>query len=434
MRSVDFKTLVKQNPILNSIDLNLCVNCKGTQLACGLSLCPLIKALDLYPDQETKIESIQTDGSIFGPTPQIFVGSGGYPKVLTGPMTSLRPDMELSKLASNPAQWTSLDFKEIIDLRFNLLRGKKRTYIQPQFNKVSQSTQDKLIELSLSQQPVEVEGRFSKLDSFNYTISPETQPMGPSGFLSQFELTSNAKIPKRVDAILSDELQSKEQIFTLHQEKFDIYYLQGIFSSGATGLQQNARIVPTRWSITAVDDMVGKELIPKFKGLPSISKIEMRTGSLLGNNYTAIFLPGDLKFENIEAWFPGNIFSLKASKPNISINRDGYKKNEYYKGRSSYASQVGGYYASRLAVLEHLFKRKRQARVLVIREITPDYLIPVGVWQVREGMNLTMNSEPVYFDTILELQNYLQPILQLHPLEYFNLSFAFTQSQLSDFF
>jgi hypothetical protein len=60
---------------------------------------------------------------------------------------------------------------------------------------------------------------------------------------------------------------------------------------------------------------------------------------------------------------------------------------ENYYGRKEYARETaGGYYASRLAVLERLEKMKKQASVLVIREITKDYYLPVGVWQVRENV------------------------------------------------
>jgi hypothetical protein len=39
-----------------------------------------------------------------------------------------------------------------------------------------------------------------------------------------------------------------------------------------------------------------------------------------------------------------------------------------------------------LGVLEYLNKKKIQAGVVILREIRPEYAIPVGVWQVREGV------------------------------------------------
>jgi len=61
--------------------------------------------------------------------------------------------------------------------------------------------------------------------------------------------------------------------------------------------------------------------------------------------------------------------------------------NEGYEGRTGYVEETAGaYYASRLGVLEHLQERDRQAKCLVLREVTDDYWAPVGVWQVREGV------------------------------------------------
>jgi hypothetical protein len=74
---------------------------------------------------------------------------------------------------------------------------------------------------------------------------------------------------------------------------------------------------------------------------------------------------------------------------------------EPYSGRTKYASEVaGGYYAGRLGVLEHLERMKRQAAALIVREITPDYWCPVGVWQVREGIRAAMNTTPARFDSL----------------------------------
>ena len=39
-------------------------------------------------------------------------------------------------------------------------------------------------------------------------------------------------------------------------------------------------------------------------------------------------------------------------------------------------------------------KNKIQAGVLIFREIRPEYAIPVGVWQVREGIREAMKQQP----------------------------------------
>ena len=55
------------------------------------------------------------------------------------------------------------------------------------------------------------------------------------------------------------------------------------------------------------------------------------------------------------------------------------------KGRTEYAEETAGaYYAARLGALEYLNDIKRNAKVLIVRDVTPDYWAPLGVWVIRE--------------------------------------------------
>ena len=77
---------------------------------------------------------------------------------------------------------------------------------------------------------------------------------------------------------------------------------------------------------------------------------------------------------------------------------------------------VGGFYATRLAVLELLQKQKRQASVSVIRIITEEYTAPLGVWVVREAVRKTLATKPIPFpDTesmIAHVQKYFHKEFQ----------------------
>ena len=46
---------------------------------------------------------------------------------------------------------------------------------------------------------------------------------------------------------------------------FDENYLSRILSAGTLGVKTQRKLVPTRWSITATDDTIGKELISQVK-------------------------------------------------------------------------------------------------------------------------------------------------------------------------
>ena len=69
-------------------------------------------------------------------------------------------------------------------------------------------------------------------------------------------------------------------------------------------------------------------------------------------------------------------------------------------GIDHYPSIAGAYFAAKLGVTEYLSKKKRQAGVLVLREIRPEYAVPVGVWQVREAIRAAMSKIPTMVDTI----------------------------------
>ena len=66
---------------------------------------------------------------------------------------------------------------------------------------------------------------------------------------------------------------------------------------------------------------------------------------------------------------------------------------------------AGAYHASKLAVAEHLYERKMQAGSIVLREIRPEYSIPVGVWQVREGVRSALTCRPVVSESLHDSLN-----------------------------
>ena len=83
----------------------------------------------------------------------------------------------------------------------------------------------------------------------------------------------------------------------------------------------------------------------------------------------------------IEAWYANGILGFGSD-------------NEDARGINHSPRIAGAYFAAKLAVSEYLLKNKIQAGVLIFREIRPEYAIPVGVWQVREGIREAMKQQP----------------------------------------
>jgi len=61
-----------------------------------------------------------------------------------------------------------------------------------------------------------------------------------------------------------------------------------------------------------------------------------------------------------------------------------------------YPSITGLYFAARLGVAEDLLKRRHTA--LMLREIRPEYVMPLGVWQVRERIRKAFDGLSCQFD------------------------------------
>src|SRR5215218_11442431 len=66
-----------------------------------------------------------------------------------------------------------------------------------------------------------------------------------------------------------------------------------------------------------------------------------------------------------------------------------------YSGLDHYPRIAGAYFAAKLAMLEYLTDKRRKCSVLVFREIRPEYLVPLGVWQIREGIRDALRTKKV---------------------------------------
>ena len=154
------------------------------------------------------------------------------------------------------------------------------------------------------------------------------------------------------------------------------------------GLQKNRRLVPTRWSISATDDIISVNLIKSLVFHPQIDYYEVYKYSHLGNYYSVILIPDDTwSFEMKEVWFDKN--------GNLGMGMD----FEDARGLDHYPSIAGAYFAARLGIAEYLSKRRRKAAAFALREIHSDYVMPVGVWQIREGIREALKKEKKQFES-----------------------------------
>lgn len=396
---------------------DLCLKCKGGRLLCGHDHCPILRKVQVQKPHEGKL-----DKDLFGPAPSIFVGWKGYPEVFAGPMTSI--DFERPALLDDPANWYGLGFDDIILMRSQLVRSK-----QTQGVKWRNRYVDNLREIALAKRPTDIESHFKKKPNYSISFSPISQPMGPSAILESMRLTENPKIPKKVDYVVSDDLKSVDQTTKLFDSGYDVYYLTNVLSSGVLGLEKNQKMVPTRWSITAIDDILGKELMKKVREYPTINEYQVFTNQYLENHFEILLIPGPWEFEQFEAWAPQTLWTMSNDKPTI------IQEHETFEGRTKYAiNEGGGYYAGRFAAAEAMEKMKRQARIVIFREIFDTYVMPVGVWEVRENVRKAFLNKPGKFATLEQALSDINTRLRIDIKNYITKSELLRQKKITDWF
>ena len=394
---------------------NLCISCKGGRNLCGNYPCPLLAKFKVEPKINQSI-----DKDFFGPATSVFVGHNGYPTVNIGPLAAI----ELKDDIENPSAWYGKDYNEIIELRSLLLRSKVSHHIKSKDNFIMENR-----ELALAKRPTDVEMNFIKRPVYKVSFSDIHQPMGPTAQLEKMKLTENPHISRNVEYIVTDDLKAADASLKLYNENLDVYKITTILSSGALGFEKNQKLVPTRWSITAVDDIITKNLLQDIRKYPSVNDFQVYSGQFLDNHFEILLMPGNWEYEGFEAWSPQSVWAQGAKQASV------VEEYEPFEGRKSYADkQGGGYYAARIAVVEHLHKIKRQARVVVFREIYEGYNIPLGVWVVRENARKAMLNQTGKFASMDADLNFIKSRLK-YPLEnYKQQSILLRQKRLVDWF
>jgi hypothetical protein len=349
-----------------------------------------------------------------GPSPGIFVGSENYPTVNVGPLGMI------DLVNDNPADWLGMDYREIIAIRGSVLRSGR-----PEHVKSKQKIIDNVQELSIASRPTDIEMIFQKKPLFSINFDRYVQPMGPFAKLELLRLQENPHVDIHVEKTVNDELKAAQAAGLLYQHGIDVYKITTILSSGILGFDK--RLVPTRWSITATDDILAKGMMKEIRSFKSVNDFLVFESRKLDNHFTILMMPGAWEFENFEAWAKGSSWS-KGMACNLEY------EYEPFTGRTKYAmGEGGGYYASRLGIAEYLHRIRRQARVIVFREISEGYNIPLGVWQVRENVRNATSAEPKRFATKKEALDYVSGRIR-YPLQmYLQNSKILSQRRLNDF-
>jgi len=334
--------------------------------------------------------SIQSDHLVGSTPPAAFVGRMGYPKLYAGPM--IPPYDGDTSLLDAPEFWYGKTIEQIITMRYSLVRGKARVHVGDAHK--GSGLINSLQELALAAEPVRCEAFFTRMPSKTILLYEDAQPYGPSAPLRSFK-TGNGRTNHRLERAYYDhDLRAADAMMELYTCGETVTRIQRCLSLGMFGSLKARRLVPTRWSITAVDSTISQRLISELKAFETIDDFRVYHSEHLDNRYVAILTPEPWKFEWVEAWFPGTAWNPDGQGPAIMGDW------ETFEGRTTYAQVGGCYYSARLAAAEALARERKQAGAIALREIHPGYILPVGVWNVRESIRALFRSEPSKFTSL----------------------------------
>ncbi|MDR2846378.1 MAG: Nre family DNA repair protein [Candidatus Methanoplasma sp.] len=379
----DEMTEINQSPVKSG----LCSICKGSRRLCGKDRCPLM--IKFYSQQKTMPLMDAKDLAGCSP-PAVFVGRYGYPKVDIGPL--LPPEFGDTSIMDTPERWVGKSIDEIVDMRFRLVRGKFR--IDATNFKAGGRIVNNIQELALTERPLEVEANFRQKPRGRVVLDDEVQPFGPSARMDAMKI-GNGKFERNLEKNFYDiDLNATGAVVNAYKNGTLISEIQKAFAVGTMGVDKRRRFVPTRWSITAVDDIIGKDLLKTTKFNETIDEYRVYQWEQLDNRWCIIMMPCTWRYELIEAWYPNTTWNPLGKTVDIISDC------EFYEGRSEYAHIGGCYYAAWLAVNELLIKERKTAGVVICREAHPGYVMPVGVWNVRENVRAALTTPPHKYESL----------------------------------
>jgi len=370
---------------MSSKAASLCLLCRGAKGLCGKPVCPVLalwRAVEaVKPPSDLVLEGASP--------PSVFVGRVGYPRVRLAPAAP--PETGDTSLYDMPERWLELGIGNVLEMRLNLVRGVAEVDVRKPWGL------EELQLLAISSKPVDVELKFAKPPKPSVKLDIFAPPMGPAAPAERVEVLGNPKPLRPLEKAFYDtDLKAVEAVVYLYESGVPVSAIQRALSVGALGTGRLRRLVPTRWSITAVDDTLSRRLIEEVKGLKLLDHYLFFERKYADNTFVAVIAPGAWSYEWIEAWFPHTAWNPGAT---VEVEGDW----EGFRGRTSYASLGGCYYAARLATAEYMVKEGFQGTAILIREIYEGFFLPIGVWFVRENARALFRSKPERYDSLQEV-------------------------------
>lgn len=358
-----------------------CVVCKGRRCKeyFGTDFCPLKAKLRAYVQNKEAAQRIKQEFTSRITSP--FIGRNNYPNISAGLVNPLSSSTDLY---DSPKKWAEnkIPMEQVISMRMNVLNINDNSNVKLLSN---ENNVQILQHVALARNPANIDVSLKDKPKFFFNVQPGVAPFGGRAIYKKIGEAENIRLEKHAaKAYYDTDLKANEAVLYLAKKSLDEHKITGMLSTGTLGVKERRKLVPTRWSITATDDMLSKDLIEKVRHYDTYDYNLLFRGSYFGNTYYVMVLKRPFSYELFERYMPTN-----------SVEHD----VEYNRGRTKYAQETaGGYYAARLAIVEELERRKINGAAIAIRLIGKEYSVPLGVWVVRQAAREAMKSEPLEFE------------------------------------
>lgn len=341
-----------------------------------------------------------------GSSPAPFIGRFGYPQVNIG-ILSPQISGDTSHYDS-PKAWNQQNtpIGNIASLRYGLVNSKTQWKVKDAFKK--SRFLEICQEIGMASKPVELEVNLKDLPKLNLKPEKEIIPFGPQAEMQKAQITANPTIDSRVERVVSDvDLKAAEAVISLYKKGFEENFLTKLISVGNLGVGKNRKLVPTRFSITAVDSIIGNDLSKKIKDC-DVGEYCAFFGGAWGNYYLLLFFSEIWSYELFETYLE--------HKVNPWSKEGNFYSTDYepYGGRKTYADEcAGGFYSVRTTILEKMNQLKHQHSCLALRFITKEYNVPLGVWVTREASRKALENKAISFASKELMLQYAKSLIRI---------------------
>src|SRR6056297_4275180 len=244
--------------------------------------------LDRLDGVDDQFADVANDGEFGSVSPSIFVGRSGYPEVSTGLLSPVGNEADAARFATS-GEWYAegVSIGDVFERRTSLLNASQSTPVETNVHDAWNGFLGVQREVAIADRPVSVEVGLGGSPDLGFGLSPGdvSTPTGPRAPAKEATLTENPHVPRPVKKTLEDDDWAATGAMNyLYNRGFDVYEINTILSAGALGQQEHRRLVPTRRSITAVDDTVGQYLRGKQRNAASVDTVSVWHNEYLGNS------------------------------------------------------------------------------------------------------------------------------------------------------